>query len=122
MSQNNKIKNEVWGLLNKANTFGGKRIQSLIKKIDNSFKSILLQNSNYFESLNFRYFGPIDGHDVKRLVKVLDEIKDIEGPKILHVLTKKGKGYLPAEEGDPTKWHAPGLFEKESGKIVVTKQ
>tara|TARA_B100001750_G_C15514660_1_gene606132 strand:- start:942 stop:2846 length:1905 start_codon:yes stop_codon:yes gene_type:complete len=118
----NKIKNEVWGLLNKANTFGGKRIQSLIKKIDNSFKSILLQNSNYFESLNFRYFGPIDGHDVKRLVKVLDEIKDIEGPKILHVLTKKGKGYLPAEEGDPTKWHAPGLFEKDTGKMVVKKQ
>ena len=117
----NKLKDEVWGLLEKVSTFGGSKLKDLIAKIDSSFKSVLLQNSNYFESLNFRYFGPIDGHDVTRLVKILNEIKDIKGPKIVHVLTKKGKGYLPAETGDPTKWHAPGLFLKETGETVSTK-
>jgi 1-deoxy-D-xylulose-5-phosphate synthase len=68
--------------------------------------------------LNFRYFGPVDGHDVKRLTNVLRDLKDIPGPKILHCLTKKGKGYNPAEEGCATKWHAPGLFEKDTGKII----
>jgi len=117
----NKLKDEVWSLLEKASSFGGSKIKDLITKIDSSFKSVLLQNSNYFESLNFRYFGPIDGHDVTRLVKILNEIKDIKGPKIVHVLTKKGKGYLPAETGDPTKWHAPGLFLKETGESISTK-
>ena len=77
--------------------------------------------SNYFESLNFRYFGPIDGHDVKHLTSVLKDLKDIPGPKILHCLTKKGKGYNPAEEGCATQWHAPGLFQKETGKIIKQK-
>ena len=89
----NKIKNEVWGLLDKANTFGGKRVQSLIKKIDNSFKSILLQNSNYFESLNFRYFGPIDGHDLPLLIKTFEFLKEQKEPVILHIITEKGHGF-----------------------------
>ena len=81
-------------------------------------KSALLKQSNYFESLNFRYFGPVDGHDVVHLAKVLNDLKDIPGPKILHCITKKGKGYQPAEEGSATKWHAPGLFDKETGEII----
>ena len=71
-----------------------------------------------FESLNFRYFGPVDGHDVEYLSKVLADLKDIPGPKLLHVVTRKGAGYAPAEEGSATKWHAPGLFNKETGEIL----
>ena len=78
--------------------------------------------SNYFESLNFRYFGPINGHDVEHLVTVLNDIKKIPGPKILHCITKKGKGYEPAETGDSTKWHAPGLFDKKTGEIITGKK
>jgi 1-deoxy-D-xylulose-5-phosphate synthase len=71
-----------------------------------------------FESLKWRYFGPIDGHDVEHLAAVLEDLKGIPGPKILHCVTMKGKGYEPAEKGSPTKWHAPGLFNKETGEIV----
>ncbi|MGB1453605.1 MAG: transketolase C-terminal domain-containing protein, partial [Crocinitomicaceae bacterium] len=74
--------------------------------------------SNLFESLNFRYFGPIDGHDVIGVAKVLQDLKDIPGPKILHCITKKGAGFKFSEEGNPTKWHAPGVFNKETGEIV----
>jgi 1-deoxy-D-xylulose-5-phosphate synthase len=77
-----------------------------------------IKYANYFEALNFNYFGPIDGHDTIALVKKLDELKDISGPKILHVLTKKGKGFAPAEEGNATEWHSPGIFNKETGEIV----
>jgi 1-deoxy-D-xylulose-5-phosphate synthase len=78
----------------------------------------LLKQSNLFESLKFRYFGPVDGHDVVRLTKVMADLKDIPGPKLLHVLTKKGKGYKFSEEGNETIWHAPGLFNKETGEII----
>jgi 1-deoxy-D-xylulose-5-phosphate synthase len=78
----------------------------------------LLKQSNLFESLKFRYFGPIDGHDVERLTKVLQDLKDIPGPKILHILTQKGKGYKFSEEGNQTVWHAPGLFNKDTGEII----
>jgi len=81
-------------------------------------KGSLLKQSNLFEALNFRYFGPIDGHDVDRLVKMMRDLRDIPGPKILHVLTTKGKGYKFSEEGNPTVWHAPGLFDKRTGQIV----
>jgi 1-deoxy-D-xylulose-5-phosphate synthase len=74
-----------------------------------------------FEALKFRYFGPVDGHDVLRLVKVLRDLKDITGPKLLHVLTVKGKGYKFSEEGDPTIWHAPGVFNKNTGEIIKVK-
>jgi 1-deoxy-D-xylulose-5-phosphate synthase len=77
-----------------------------------------LKQSNLFESLNFRYFGPVDGHDVVGLAKVLEDLKDIPGPKILHCITRKGAGYKFSEEGNPTKWHAPGVFNKETGEIV----
>lgn len=113
----NKVKDEVWNLLGKVSKFGP-NAQAIASKVENAVKSALLKQSNYFESLNFRYFGPVDGHDVVHLAKVLDDLKDIPGPKILHCITKKGKGYQPAEEGSATKWHAPGLFDKDTGEII----
>lgn len=113
----NKVKDEVWGLLGKVSKFGP-NAQTIASKISNALKGTLLKHSNYFESLNFRYFGPVDGHDTIGLVKIMEDLKDIQGPKILHVITTKGKGYKPAEEGNPTKWHAPGVFNKETGEIV----
>tara|TARA_Y100000813_G_C24163302_1_gene353004 strand:+ start:510 stop:2447 length:1938 start_codon:yes stop_codon:yes gene_type:complete len=113
----NKVKDDVWKLLGKISRFGP-NAQAIASKLENAMKSVLLKQSNYFESLNFRYFGPVDGHDVVHLSKVLNDLKDIPGPKILHCLTKKGKGYEPAEKGSPTKWHAPGLFDKNTGEII----
>ena len=117
----NKAKNKIWRILGKISKFGP-NAQKVAQKVEGAVKSTLLGESNYFESLNFRYFGPIDGHDVKHLTTVLKDLKDIPGPKILHCLTKKGKGYDPAEEGCATQWHAPGLFEKETGKIITGKK
>jgi 1-deoxy-D-xylulose-5-phosphate synthase len=113
----NKVKDEVWKLLGKVSKFGP-NAQSVAQKVENAVKAALLKQSNLFESLRFRYFGPVDGHDVERLVKVLRDLKDIPGPKILHTVTMKGKGYKPAEEGSPTVWHSPGLFNKETGEII----
>ena len=113
----NKVKDEVWKILGKVSKFGP-NAQSVASKVENAMKSALLKQSNLFESLNFRYFGPVDGHDVERLVKVLRDLKDIPGPKILHTITVKGKGYAPAEAGNATVWHAPGLFNKETGEII----
>jgi len=81
-------------------------------------KGSLLKQSNLFEALNFRYFGPVDGHDAIGLAKIMEDLKDIPGPKILHCITKKGKGYKFSEEGNPTQWHAPGVFNKDTGEIV----
>jgi 1-deoxy-D-xylulose-5-phosphate synthase len=117
----NKAKNKVWKILGKISKFGP-NAQAVAKKVEKVVKSTLLGESNYFESLNFRYFGPIDGHDPKHLVSVLNDLKDIPGPKILHCLTMKGKGYIPAERGDSTKWHAPGIFNKETGEIIVERK
>jgi 1-deoxy-D-xylulose-5-phosphate synthase len=113
----NHMKDEVWNMLGKLSAFG-KSAQDIVSKVQASIKTSLLKQSNLFESLQFRYFGPVDGHDVVRLTKVLADLKDIPGPKILHVLTKKGKGYKFSEEGNETTWHAPGLFNKETGEII----
>jgi 1-deoxy-D-xylulose-5-phosphate synthase len=113
----NKVKDEVWQLLGKVSKFGPDA-QKIASKVTHALKGSILKQSNLFESLNFRYFGPVDGHDVVALAKVLEDLKDIPGPKILHCLTKKGGGYKYSEEGDPTKWHAPGVFNKETGEIV----
>ncbi|WP_140936993.1 1-deoxy-D-xylulose-5-phosphate synthase [Sphingobacterium lumbrici] len=86
------------------------------KKLEQSIKGTLLKNANLFESLNFRYFGPVDGHDINKLVKTIEDLKHIPGPKLLHAVTVKGKGYALAEK-DQTKWHAPGLFDKITGEI-----
>ncbi len=111
----NKVKDEVWNLLGKMSTFG-KTAQEIVSKIETGLKGTLLHQSNLFEALQLRYFGPIDGHDIDHLVTVLNDLKNIPGPKILHCLTMKGKGYGPAEK-DQTKWHAPGLFDKLTGEI-----
>jgi len=112
----NRVKDEVWNLLGKISKFGPDA-RSIVQKIENGIKATLLKQSNLFESLKFRYFGPVDGHDVNRLVQVFNDLKDIPGPKILHVLTVKGKGFKPAEE-DQTLWHAPGLFDKVTGLVI----
>ncbi|MEO9533987.1 MAG: 1-deoxy-D-xylulose-5-phosphate synthase [Crocinitomicaceae bacterium] len=113
----NKVKDDVWKLLGAVSKFGP-NAQAIASKISNALKGSLLRDSNYFESLNFRYFGPVDGHDTIAMVKIMEDLKDIPGPKILHVLTKKGHGYEPAEKGDATQWHSPGIFNKETGEIV----
>lgn len=112
----NKMKDEVWTILGKISKFGP-NAREIISKVENSIKSFLLSQSNMFESLNLRYFGPVDGHDVNHLVSVLDDLKDIKGPKILHCITQKGKGYGPAENGNQTMWHAPGKFDKLTGEV-----
>lgn len=115
----NKMRDEVWNLLGMVSKFGP-NAQEIASKIEHGIKGSLLKQSNMFESLKFRYFGPIDGHDVNHMVRVLKDLKDIPGPKILHCLTVKGKGYDLAEK-DQTKWHAPGLFNKDTGEIKVVK-
>lgn len=90
---------------------------TLCRRAGNAVKHGLLQKSNLFESFNFRYFGPVDGHDVRALVTVLRALKEIDGPKLLHVMTVKGKGYLPAEHDQPA-WHAPGRFNPDTGERI----
>lgn len=113
----NKFRNALsrklyrWGVLN------DERRKSLIR-FNNSLKSMLMQQQNVFEGMNIRYFGPVDGHDVLALTKVLKEIKDMKGPKLMHVHTCKGKGYKPAEKA-ATVWHAPGIFDKETGERII---
>ena len=111
----NKVKDEVWNLLGKMSKFG-KSARDIVAKVENAMNGALPSQSNFFDALNLRYFGPIEGHDIDHLVAVLNDMKNIPGPKILHVLTVKGKGYGPAEI-DQTKWHAPGLFDKVTGEI-----
>lgn len=112
----NKAKDEIWKVLGKMSKFGTSA-QDVISKVEGGIKSTLLKQSNLFESLNLRYFGPVDGHDVNHLAEVLKDLKDIPGPKILHCVTVKGKGYAPAENGNKTTWHAPGTFDKVTGEI-----
>ena len=111
----NKVKDEVWNVLGKLSKFGV-NVQEIVSKVEGGLKASLLKHSNLFESLNLRYFGPVDGHDVHHLVKVLEDLKNIPGPKILHCITTKGKGYALAEK-DQTLWHAPGKFDKITGEI-----
>ena len=88
-----------------------------ISRLNNSIKSVLSQQQNIFEGFNIRYFGPVDGHDVKELVRVLTQLKEMRGPKLLHIHTKKGKGYKPAEKA-ATIWHAPGKFDPDTGERI----
>ena len=112
----NKVKNDVWNLLGFMNKIAP-NARNYAQKIENAIKSILLKQSNLFESLNFRYFGPVDGHDVLHLTEVLKDLKDIPGPKLLHVITQKGKGFARAEENQ-TEFHAPGKFNIHTGEII----
>ncbi len=93
----NKFKDEIWKVLGRINKMGP-NAQELASRLQHTLKSTLLKNSNLFESLKFRYFGPVDGHDVNHLVKVFKDLKKIPGPKLLHCLTVKGKGFSLAEK------------------------
>jgi len=115
----NSIRNDIWQVLGKLKTVG-ESARGIAKTIEKSLKSFVLDNSNLFEALNLRYFGPIDGHDINHLVKTLNDLKKIPGPKLLHCITKKGKGYTLAEKHQ-TKWHATGKFDVESGKSLAAK-
>lgn len=111
----NRFKQHMWALFS-----GVPRLQRMLRKMSNALKQVVMGRSNFFESLNFRYFGPIDGHDLAELVRTLRALKEIEGPKLLHVLTVKGKGYIPAEQDQAT-WHAPGCFNPETGERLPAK-
>ena len=115
----NRARNKIWKVLGKISQFGP-NAQKIAKKVEGAVKTTLLGESNYFESLNFRYFGQIDGHNAKHVAEILNDLKNIPGPKILHCLTVKGKGFTQAEKGDSTTWHAPGIFDKETGEIIKT--
>lgn len=112
----NKFKQDVWDGLGRLTGFGP-RARRIVQKTENAIKSALLKESNLFESIGVRYFGPVDGHDVAYLVEVLGDLREIPGPKILHVLTKKGKGFRQAELNQ-TEFHSPGKFDKVTGKIL----
>lgn len=112
----NKFRDEAWKVLGKVSKFGP-NAQEIVAKVEKSIKNYLLKHSNLFESFKIRYFGPVDGHNIDQMVSVLEDLKHIPGPKILHCLTTKGKGYSLAEK-DQTKWHAPGKFDKNTGEIL----
>jgi 1-deoxy-D-xylulose-5-phosphate synthase len=116
----NKIRYKLYIFLKKLGVINEGRKKRL-QMIGNTLKAALSKQYNIFEGLNIRYFGPVDGHDVEGLVKVLNDIKDFRGPKVLHCITKKGKGYQPAED-DATKWHAPGFFDVEKGERIIGSQ
>lgn len=111
----NRFKNDVWEGLGKLDGFG-RKTRKFLQKNQHAVKNMLLKENNLFEAFDFRYFGPIDGHDVVYLTKVLNDLKKIPGPKLLHIITQKGKGFKLAEQNQ-TKYHAPGLFNKETGEI-----
>ena len=113
----NRIRYDIYKQLKKVGLIDeGKR--GSILRFNNSLKALLTKQHNMFEGFNIRYFGPVDGHDIDSLVRILSEIKDMKGPKILHIKTKKGKGYTPAENS-AIEWHAPGCFNKETGQRIV---
>ena len=111
----NKFKDDTWKALGKL-PVGKTFTREMAGKLEQSIKGFLNKSSNLFEALNLRYFGPIDGHNITKLVDTLKDLKNIPGPKLLHIVTVKGKGYELAEK-DQTKWHAPGLFDKVTGEI-----
>ena len=115
----NKVKDEVWHLLGKL-PVGKSFSRAMAHKLAEGVKGMVSSSANLFESLKLRYFGPIDGHNIVKLVDTLNDLKNIPGPKILHILTTKGKGYDLAEK-DQTLWHAPGLFDKVTGEIHKKK-
>ncbi|MDP3399280.1 MAG: 1-deoxy-D-xylulose-5-phosphate synthase [Bacteroidales bacterium] len=107
----NETKNRIWNII------GSKKLRTLFQRFTFSTKVAFFRSGSLFESLGFRYFGVVDGNDLPKLIKTLGHIKDIPGPKLLHIITKKGKGYIPAEN-DQIVWHAPGTFDKNTGKRI----
>ena len=115
----NKVKDDIWKILGKL-PLGANFTREMASKMEHSIKGFISKSSNLFEALKLRYFGPIDGHNITKLVDTLKDLKDIPGPKLLHIITVKGKGYALAEK-DQTVWHAPGLFDKITGEIYKKK-
>jgi 1-deoxy-D-xylulose-5-phosphate synthase len=115
----NKFRDELWELMGKL-PIGKTFTRDMASKVEAGLKGMVSKSSNLFEALQLRYFGPIDGHNITNLVDTLRDLREIPGPKILHILTVKGKGYELAEK-DQTKWHAPGLFDKLTGEIIKKK-
>lgn len=110
----NNLRYKTYKLLRRMNLIS-RQSSSRILRFNNSIKSLLGGEQNIFEGLNIRYFGPFDGHDIERMIRVLTDIKDMKGPKLLHLRTVKGKGFAPAER-DPATWHAPGKFDPLTGE------
>ena len=113
----NQLRFKISRLLFKIGLLNEDRRKALIR-LGNSLKSLVAQQQNIFEGMNIRYFGPVDGHDVKNIARILRDIKDMQGPKVLHLHTLKGKGFEPAEK-HPGIWHAPGKFDPKTGKRLV---
>ncbi len=118
-SKYNKLRNNLYQQIKKKNLIDEEK-KNFVLRFNNSVKSLLAKQQNLFEGFNIRYFGPVNGHNLPELIRVLRNIKDMEGPKLLHLKTVKGKGYRPAEN-QATIWHAPGLFDKETGERIVKK-
>jgi len=112
----NRFRNDIWNILGAISKLGP-NAQKYAQQIEHGVKSMFLKQSNLFEALNFRYFGPADGHDILHLTGLLKDLKNIQGPKLLHVKTKKGKGFLQAEINQ-TVFHSPGKFDKTTGRLV----
>ena len=113
----NRMRNHIYQGFKKRNLISEQE-KNLVLRFNNSVKSLLTKEQNLFEGFNIRYFGPVDGHDLRGLIRILRNIKDMDGPKLLHIKTVKGKGYKPAEKS-ATVWHAPGLFNKDTGERIV---
>ncbi|MDD2244867.1 MAG: 1-deoxy-D-xylulose-5-phosphate synthase [Dysgonamonadaceae bacterium] len=116
----NKLRNEVYNKFKQSKLIDENQKNSVLR-FNNSMKSLLTKQQNMFEGFNIRYFGPVDGHNLPELIRVLNNIKDMKGPRLLHIKTIKGKGYKPAEKA-ATIWHAPGLFNKETGERLALKR
>ena len=114
----NKVRYDLYRMMRKVNLIAEDRREGILR-FNNSLKALISKQHNLFEGFSIRYFGPVDGHDVLNLVQKLNDIKDMKGPKLLHIKTQKGKGFKPAEDS-ATEWHAPGKFDKETGKRIIT--
>ncbi|MEA5071342.1 MAG: 1-deoxy-D-xylulose-5-phosphate synthase [Petrimonas sp.] len=119
-SKYNKMRNRVYQSFKSKNLISEEK-KNIVLRFNNSIKSLITQQQNMFEGFNIRYFGPVDGHDLPGLIRVLRNIRDMKGPRLLHIKTVKGKGFKPAEKA-ATIWHAPGLFDKETGERIVRKR
>ncbi len=116
-SKYNKVRNKVYQSFKNKNLITEDK-KNIMLRFNNSVKSLITQQQNMFEGFNIRYFGPVDGHDLPGLIRILNNIKDMKGPKLLHIKTVKGKGFKPAEKA-ATVWHAPGAFDKDTGERIV---
>lgn len=115
----NTLRFKAYNTLRRTHLFSEKH-RGRVLRFNNSLKSLITKEQNLFEGLNIRYFGPFDGHDLPRIIRVLQDIKDMNGPRILHLRTVKGRGFVPAEE-NPAEWHAPGRFDPVTGKRILNE-